>query len=261
MRCLLACALVAGRAAARRQRPELDRYKSFINEHAIGARAPSSRRSSTATASWCRNRAATSPSSGPARFRWVYDKPADQVIVGDGKRVWIYDRHLNQVTVRKLDQALGSTPAALLAGSDATREAFALSDAGREGRARVAGGQAAGARGGFRARTHGLQAKRARGDGAHRQLRPDHRAALLQARAQSQGRPGASSASTPPKGADVLGEKRSGDVGPFRQARSRSRRSPKRCDPNRSTRSSARSTCSARASRCASPSSPASRTR
>src|SRR3954469_23854982 len=53
----------------------------------------------------------------PGRFRWVYDKPADQVIVGDGQRVWIYDRQLNQVTVRKLTAALGSTPAALLAGS------------------------------------------------------------------------------------------------------------------------------------------------
>src|SRR5690606_22658350 len=53
----------------------------------------------------------------PGRFRWVYDKPADQLIVGDGERVWIYDRELNQVTVRGLSSALGSTPAALLAGS------------------------------------------------------------------------------------------------------------------------------------------------
>ena len=67
----------------------------------------------------------------PGRFRWVYDKPADQVIVGDGERVWIYDRELNQVTVRKLSQALGSTPAALLAGSSDVAKAFELSDAGR----------------------------------------------------------------------------------------------------------------------------------
>jgi outer membrane lipoprotein carrier protein len=67
----------------------------------------------------------------PGRFRWVYDKPADQVIVGDGERVWIYDRELNQVTVRKLSQALGSTPAALLAGSSEVGKAFELSDAGK----------------------------------------------------------------------------------------------------------------------------------
>jgi outer membrane lipoprotein carrier protein len=66
----------------------------------------------------------------PGKFRWVYDKPVDQVIVGDGERVWIYDRGLAQVTVRKLARALGSTPAALLAGSTDVDAAFDLSDAG-----------------------------------------------------------------------------------------------------------------------------------
>lgn len=66
----------------------------------------------------------------PGRFRWVYDKPVDQLIVGDGERVWIYDRDLNQVTVRRISNALGSTPAALLAGSSNVEKAFDLSDAG-----------------------------------------------------------------------------------------------------------------------------------
>ena len=66
----------------------------------------------------------------PGKFRWVYAKPADQVIVGDGERVWIHDRELNQVTVRKLSRALGSTPAALLAGSADVEAAFELSEAG-----------------------------------------------------------------------------------------------------------------------------------
>src|SRR5688572_24812484 len=66
----------------------------------------------------------------PGKFRWVYAKPADQVIVGDGERVWIHDRELNQVTVRKLSRALGSTPAALLAGSADVEAAFDLSEAG-----------------------------------------------------------------------------------------------------------------------------------
>jgi outer membrane lipoprotein carrier protein len=66
----------------------------------------------------------------PGKFRWVYAKPADQVIVGDGERVWIHDRDLNQVTVRKLSRALGSTPAALLAGSADVEAAFELSEAG-----------------------------------------------------------------------------------------------------------------------------------
>jgi outer membrane lipoprotein carrier protein len=66
----------------------------------------------------------------PGRFRWTYAKPVDQLIVGDGERVWIYDRDLNQVTVRKLSGALGSTPAALLAGASDVEQAFELRDAG-----------------------------------------------------------------------------------------------------------------------------------
>jgi outer membrane lipoprotein carrier protein len=67
----------------------------------------------------------------PGRFRWTYAKPVDQVIVGDGERVWIRDRDLNQVTVRRLSKALGSTPAALLAGASDVEAAFELSDAGQ----------------------------------------------------------------------------------------------------------------------------------
>jgi outer membrane lipoprotein carrier protein len=68
--------------------------------------------------------------SRPGRFRWVYSKPYPQLLVGDGARVWIYDEDLRQVTVRKLDQALGATPAALLAGSNDALKAFALKDDG-----------------------------------------------------------------------------------------------------------------------------------
>ena len=54
--------------------------------------------------------------SRPNRFRFSYVKPFEQVIVGDGQKVWIYDADLNQVSSRKFSQALGATPAALLAG-------------------------------------------------------------------------------------------------------------------------------------------------
>ena len=69
----------------------------------------------------------------PGRFRWTYAKPVDQVIVGDGERVWIHDRDLNQVTVRRLSKALGSTPAALLAGASDIDAAFELSEIGEKG--------------------------------------------------------------------------------------------------------------------------------
>ena len=68
--------------------------------------------------------------SRPGKFRWNYVKPYSQLIVGDGSRVWIYDEDLKQVTVKKLDQALGSTPAALLAGNNEAMRAFKLSDKG-----------------------------------------------------------------------------------------------------------------------------------
>ncbi len=66
----------------------------------------------------------------PGRFRWTYAKPYAQLIVGDGAKVWVYDEDLNQVTVRRLDRALGSTPAALLAGSDEIERAFKLAEGG-----------------------------------------------------------------------------------------------------------------------------------
>jgi outer membrane lipoprotein carrier protein len=53
----------------------------------------------------------------PNRFRFVYAKPFEQQIVADGQKVWLYDVDLNQVTVRQIGQALGATPAALLAGN------------------------------------------------------------------------------------------------------------------------------------------------
>ena len=70
----------------------------------------------------------------PGKFRWTYEKPFDQLIVGDGEKVWVFDRDLNQVIVRKLDAALGATPAALLAGDNALEKNFTL----------VAGGEADG---------------------------------------------------------------------------------------------------------------------
>ena len=63
----------------------------------------------------------------PGRFRFVYEKPFAQTIVGDGTKVWIYDPDLNQVSVRKLGDALGTTPAALLVSANID-QAFPLAD-------------------------------------------------------------------------------------------------------------------------------------
>jgi len=64
----------------------------------------------------------------PGRFRWSVEKPYEQLLVGDGERVWIYDPDLNQVVVRRSDRALGSTPAALLAGKQDVERAFEWRD-------------------------------------------------------------------------------------------------------------------------------------
>jgi outer membrane lipoprotein carrier protein len=106
----------------------IDRFKAF-------AKGTQTARGSFEQRVYDRDRHLSQESKGsfafqrPGRFRWVYDKPVDQVIVGDGDRVWIYDRGLAQVTVRKLARALGSTPAALLAGSTDVEKTFELADA------------------------------------------------------------------------------------------------------------------------------------
>jgi len=58
----------------------------------------------------------------PNRFRFIYAKPYEQVIIGDGEKVWLHDVDLQQVTVRPIDQALGATPAALLAGGSLDKD-------------------------------------------------------------------------------------------------------------------------------------------
>jgi outer membrane lipoprotein carrier protein len=66
----------------------------------------------------------------PGKFHWDYYKPYLQLIVGDGEKVWLYDPELNQVSVRTLDKALGSSPAALLAGDKEIEKTFVLKNEG-----------------------------------------------------------------------------------------------------------------------------------
>ena len=70
--------------------------------------------------------------SRPNRFKFVYKKPFEQSIVADGQTLWLHDVDLNQVTARKQSQALGSTPAALIASAPdlkALQADFGLADA------------------------------------------------------------------------------------------------------------------------------------
>lgn len=62
--------------------------------------------------------------SRPGKFRWSINKPYTQLMVGDGSRIWLYDPELKQVIVRKSENALGGTPAALLAGDNDAEQRF-----------------------------------------------------------------------------------------------------------------------------------------
>lgn len=68
----------------------------------------------------------------PDKFRWIYKTPYEQSIIGDGEKVWFYDHDLNQVTVRQFNIAIGSSPAALLAGSGSIEENFELVNLGKQ---------------------------------------------------------------------------------------------------------------------------------
>ncbi len=117
---LLALALIGGAARA----DALDALKAFVRDARTGqanftqtVTSPDGKRSKTSSGSF--------EFSRPNRFRFAYAKPFEQLIVADGTKVWIYDRDLNQASSRKLAQALGATPAALLAGGSLEQD-FAL---------------------------------------------------------------------------------------------------------------------------------------
>ena len=64
----------------------------------------------------------------PGRFRFEYSDPP-QIIVGDGEKIWIYDPELAQVTVQDMNDALDSTPAALLTSERPVAEVFRVETA------------------------------------------------------------------------------------------------------------------------------------
>jgi outer membrane lipoprotein carrier protein len=66
----------------------------------------------------------------PGKFIWTYQKPYEQLLQADGDQLYIYDKDLNQVTVKKLGNALGSSPAAILFGSNDLEKNFTLTEAG-----------------------------------------------------------------------------------------------------------------------------------
>ena len=109
----------------------LDQFKSFV----AGTR--SARGDFTQTQVRTAKNAKPAPTSTgtfifarPGKFVWTYQKPYEQVLQADGETLYIYDKDLNQVTTRKLGNALGSSPAAILFCSNDLEKNFTLADAG-----------------------------------------------------------------------------------------------------------------------------------
>jgi outer membrane lipoprotein carrier protein len=113
--CLLGCSALVVRADA------LDTLREFVRDVKSG-RASFTQTVTAADGAKKRTSSGSFEFARPNRFRFAYAKPFEQLIVSDGQKVWIHDVDLNQVSVRKLNQALGATPAALLAGASLEQE-------------------------------------------------------------------------------------------------------------------------------------------
>lgn len=127
-RILVSLVIVAALATAATA-ASLDRFKSFVSS-THSARATFEQKVFDRSKRLVQESRGTFAFARPGKFRWVYEKPYAQTIVGDGERVWVYDEELKQVTVRRIDRALTSTPAALLAGNNDALKSFQLNDQG-----------------------------------------------------------------------------------------------------------------------------------
>ncbi|EFF76851.1 outer membrane lipoprotein carrier protein LolA [Achromobacter piechaudii ATCC 43553] len=63
----------------------------------------------------------------PGKFKWAVQKPYEQLVVSDGRVLFQFDPDLAQVTERKVDAAIGTSPAAILFGSGSLEQSFDVS--------------------------------------------------------------------------------------------------------------------------------------
>lgn len=116
----LLAALALGAAAAAASAGGMDSLEAFV-KNAKSGRAEFTQTVTPPPREGQPQRAKTSTGSfefqRPGRFRFDYRKPFAQTIVADGRTLSLYDADLNQVTQRAQAQALGSTPAAIIASA------------------------------------------------------------------------------------------------------------------------------------------------
>lgn len=120
MRSLIAAALL-GVAATAAHADAVDTLREFVRDVKSGS-AQFTQTVTSPDGAKKKTSSGTFEFARPNRFRFVYTKPFAQTIVADGQKVWIHDPDLNQVSSRKADQALGTTPAALLTGGSLDKD-------------------------------------------------------------------------------------------------------------------------------------------
>ncbi|MED5619690.1 outer membrane lipoprotein chaperone LolA [Ideonella sp. BN130291] len=120
MKNLLAAALLGGAVFAAHA-DAVDSLREFVREAKTG-RASFTQTVTSPDGAKKKNSSGSFEFARPNRFRFSYAKPFEQTIVADGQKVWIYDVDLNQASSRKIGQALGATPAALLAGGSLDKD-------------------------------------------------------------------------------------------------------------------------------------------
>ncbi|MEY3265359.1 MAG: outer rane lipoprotein carrier protein [Pseudomonadota bacterium] len=128
------CLLVVLGLPALAQATALEQFKSFVSATRT-ARGEFTQRLVKAEADRGTARI-SNPSTGsfqfarPGKFIWIYSKPYEQLLQADGDKLYIFDKDLNQVTIKTLGNAIGSSPAAILFGSNDLEKNFTLSEGG-----------------------------------------------------------------------------------------------------------------------------------
>ncbi len=128
------CLLVVIGLPALAQATALEQFKSFVSATRT-ARGEFTQRLVKADADRGGSRL-SNPSTGsfqfarPGKFIWIYSKPYEQLLQADGDKLYIFDKDLNQVTIKTLGNAIGSSPAAILFGSNDLEKNFTLSEGG-----------------------------------------------------------------------------------------------------------------------------------
>ncbi len=131
---LFATVVVAGALfwSSQAEAAALDQFKSFVSstQSAKGEFTQQLVKVESGASKVSNKSSGTFTFARPGKFIWTYQKPYEQLLQADGEKLYIYDKDLNQVTIKKLGDALGSSPAAILFGSNDLEKNFTLKEAG-----------------------------------------------------------------------------------------------------------------------------------